>query len=187
LSEAPDAHASFPSFFAAYAGSKQIALNETTKFIAENHPSFDVIHILPSVILGANELTTKRSEMLTGTNRYVVNIMIGNDAAAPMLGATVFVDDCAVLHVRALDERVAGNQNFLTSAGSITWADVKGIATKSFEKQIAEEGFKLNGKMDTRVLTLDVKKTDEEFGLKWTPFKEQVESVVAHYLASKKE
>jgi hypothetical protein len=94
-----DPHASFPTIFAAYLASKQITLSETTKFLTATRPRFDIVHILPAVILGRNELATSTEYFKSGTNRYVLNIALGIDAAAPMLGASVHVDDVGLLHV----------------------------------------------------------------------------------------
>lgn len=58
------------------------------------------------MILGRNELSTSISDFSSGTNRYAMNIALGIDAPAPMLGATVHVNDAALLHVLALDEKV---------------------------------------------------------------------------------
>lgn len=167
----------------AYAGSKKIALSTTAKFVQETRPKFDVINILPSVILGRNELATHRSDLLTGTNRYVTNIVLGNDSPQPMLGVSVFVDDVAEVHVRALDPEVLGNQNFIASSGSMAWSDVNGIVRDVFAAKIEKERLQLGGIMNTRPLELDVKSTVDQLGIEWKPFKEQVTSVVEQYLS----
>jgi nucleoside-diphosphate-sugar epimerase len=175
----------------AYAASKQIALSETTHFLASTTPKprFDIIHILPAVILGRNELATSTSDFTTGTNRYAVNIALGIDAPSPMIGATVHVDDVGLLHVLALDERIktgeSGVRNFITSAGSVEWGDVNGIVRKAFGGEVQKGTFKLEGRTDTRVVTLDVSATEREFGIRWKGFEEQVRSVVGHWLEVK--
>lgn len=61
-------------------------------FVSETKPGFDVINILPSVILGHNELTTSTTSMLSsGTNRLVASIVSGLDVASKPVGATVHV------------------------------------------------------------------------------------------------
>jgi UDP-glucose 4-epimerase len=112
-----------------------------------------------------------------------MNIILGIDSPTAMLGVTIFVDDCAEAHVMALRENVNGNQNFTTSSGSVMWSDVNIIVKKIFASEVNAGGFELGGKMDTKSLTLDVKKTVEAFGLNWVPFAEQVKSVVGHYLS----
>lgn len=118
-----------------------------------------------------------------------MNIAFGIDAPAPMIGATVHVDDVGLLHVLALDEKVkvgeTGVRNFIASAGSVTWSDVNGIVRGSFGKEVESGEFKLGGKMDTKVVNLDASVTEREFGIKWKRFEEQVRSVVGHYLEVK--
>lgn len=47
-------------------------------WVSETKPGFDVVNILPSVILGYNELTTSTKDMLSsGTNRLVASIVSG--------------------------------------------------------------------------------------------------------------
>ena len=178
LGPVPAIDAEFPNPFLAYSGSKRIALNETTKYIESTKPGFDVINILPAVILGKNELVSQTSEFQSGTNRYIVNIALGNDAPNPMLGSVVFVNDCADIHVKALDPKVKGNRNFVTASGSVVWADANEIIKKDFP----DSGFKLGGKMDTRPVEFDTRETEEEFGIKWVGFEEQVKSILGHYL-----
>jgi nucleoside-diphosphate-sugar epimerase len=189
LASVPDPHASFPNPFVGYSASKQIALSETTKFLAENNYSFDVIHILPAVILGRNELATSTTDFSSGTNRYAINIARGIDAPAPMIGATVHVDDVGLLHVLALDEKVkvghTGVRNFIASAGSVTWSDASGIVRTNFEKEAESGVLKLGGKMDTRAVKFNTKATDRAFGIQWKGFEEQIQSVVGHYLEVK--
>jgi nucleoside-diphosphate-sugar epimerase len=183
LGAIPDAHDAFPNPFAAYSASKKIALAAISEYVQQTNPKFDIINILPSVILGRNELATSRSDYLSGTNRYIVNIILGNDSPTAMPGVVVFVDDCAEVHVMALREDVNGNQNFTTSSGSVMWSDVNAIVKKEFASEVETEGLVLGGKMDTISLTLDVEKTVETFGISWVPFAEQVKSVVKHYLS----
>ena len=174
-----------------YGASKQIALSETARFLANTtpKPSFDIIHILPAVILGKNELATSTSDFSSGTNRYAINIARGIDAPAPMIGATVHVDDVGLLHVLALDERVrvgeTGVRNFIASSGSVTWSDVSGIIRAEFGEEVEKGWLKLGGKLDTRVASFDIGATDREFEPRWKEFKEQIKSVVKHYLEIK--
>ncbi len=189
LAPLSDPHAAFPSSFAAYSASKQNALSSAVKFLAETRPSFDIIHILPAVILGANELVTSTAEFSTGTNRYAMNVVLGIDSPAPMVGGSVHVNDVGLLHVLALDEKVrtgdSGVRNFLACAGGVRWSDVNEIVRENFAKEVEEGVFKLGGKLDTNIVHFDVGATEREFGIHWTDFREQVRSVVGHYLKVK--
>ena len=118
-----------------------------------------------------------------------MNIALGIDAAAPMIGATAHVDDVGLLHVFALDEKVkvgeTGVRNFIASSGSMVWSDVSGIVRGAFGEEVEKGVFKLDGKMDTKAVAFDTGATSREFGLKWKSFEEQVESVVGHFLELK--
>jgi nucleoside-diphosphate-sugar epimerase len=148
----------------------------------DNRPGFDVIHVLPSVILGRNELSTVVSDFASGTNRYVINIALGLDSPTPMLGASVFVNDCAEIHVLALDDKVKGSQNFIATGGAVVWNDVSEIMKSGFSEEVKESVLKLGGKLDTKPLNLDASETDKVFRVKWATFEQQVKSVVGHYL-----
>jgi hypothetical protein len=149
------------------------------------------VHILPAVILGRNELATSTEDFKSGTNRYVLNMVHGVDAAAPMLGASVHVEDVGRLHVLALDERVkvgeTGVRNFIASAGSVRWSDVDGIVREKFGGEVEKGGFKLGGKLETKSVRFDTRTTDEIFGVNWKGFEDQVESVVSAFLEVKRE
>ena len=167
--------------FAGYVASKRVALKKTNEFVEQNKPGFDIIHVLPSVILGRNELTTTLPEFDSGTNRYVINIAKGETAPAPMLGASVFVDDCAEVHVQALNSKVQGNQNFIASSGAVVFNDVNEIVKEAFgstEKSV----LKLGGNLATKALDLNTRETDDAFHIRWASFPEQVKSVIGHYL-----
>lgn len=62
-------------------------------WISKTKPAFDIINILPSVILGYNELTTSTKAMLSsGTNRLVASIVSGVLVTGTnSVGATVHV------------------------------------------------------------------------------------------------
>ena len=168
--------------FTGYIASKRIALQKTIQFIEEKKPRFSVIHVLPSVIIGRNELVTTASDFSSGTNRYVINIAKGLDAPAPLLGASVYVNDCADIHLLALDDKINGNQNFIASAGAVVWNDVSEIIRHDFGEKVKDHSLKLEGNLDTKALDLDPSDTDRAFGVKWTAFNAQVKSVVEHYL-----
>ena len=54
--------------FEAYAASKVGALLATEDFVKENNPGFDVISLMPSFIIGKNELVTDVKDVMSGTN-----------------------------------------------------------------------------------------------------------------------
>jgi nucleoside-diphosphate-sugar epimerase len=94
----------------------------------------------------------------------VINVALGKDTPAPLVGATVFVNDCAEVHVRALDERVKGNQNFIASAGPVVWNDVNEIVKNGFGVKAMEHGLKLGGTWIRYLLILILQRRIRNFG-----------------------
>lgn len=112
----PEIPTPFPNERVAYVASKIAALNRAEAWVAEQRPSFDVVHIHPSYIFGRDDLATGTADFQTGTNRVPLNIALGLESEAKP-NTWNDVGDTAKIHVMALDEgKVAGNQSFLASS-----------------------------------------------------------------------
>jgi nucleoside-diphosphate-sugar epimerase len=170
----------------AYAASKVHALHASEKFVADNHPNFDIINLMPSFIIGANELTTSTTEMRTkGTNRHALTPLLGIKNPNPNPSTTVFLDDVARIEVLALDPSIPGNQNFLLSSGGTygtTWNDSKEIVKRFIPDQVQRGVWSLDGDQPTKRTKVDSARTEEVFGFKLQGYETQVRSVAAHYL-----
>ncbi|KAL7651538.1 hypothetical protein ACMYSQ_011247 [Aspergillus niger] len=109
----------------AYAASKVAALNEAEKWLAENNPPFDIIHLFPGNVIGRNELVTNTTDALKSSNQEVLGPVTGaNDRVTPT--SSVHVEDVAEAHVRCLDPKVPGNQGFILSSDGlqgVNWED----------------------------------------------------------------
>jgi hypothetical protein len=86
------------------------------KFVESSKLGFDIINILPAVILGRNEMTTSLDSFSSGINRYPLNVARGIENNATPLTATVHANYCAALHVLVLNPDVEGNQDFITAS-----------------------------------------------------------------------
>ncbi|TID22693.1 Ceramide glucosyltransferase [Venturia nashicola] len=174
------------SWTEAYRASKIIARAESMGWVAETKPGFDIINILPSVILGYNELTTSTKSMLSsGTNRLVASIVSGVPVTGTIsLGGTVHVNDCAKLHVQALDPAIQGNRDFLAHATKMDWGDdsVAKIARENFGEDVESGLLPLNGKIAGLNIDFDSTETEKVFGIEWVGLKDQVKSVVTQYV-----
>jgi nucleoside-diphosphate-sugar epimerase len=172
--------------FEAYAASKVLALHASEEFVADSKPHFDIINIMPSIVIGANELTTSVTEMRTrGTNRYALTAMEGVKNPKPKPSTTVFVDDVAKIEVLALDPRIPGGQNFLVSSGGVegtTWNDLIDIVRRNFPEEVARGVWPLDGDQPTKRTKVDSSRTEEVFGFKLAGYETQIKSVVKHYL-----
>jgi nucleoside-diphosphate-sugar epimerase len=99
----------------AYITSKNLALKHAEEFIKTEKPSFDVIHIHPSLVLGRDELVTTSRALDSGSNNYAMGIVLGKHAEGGLPASVVHIKDVALAHVRALDRNIPGNQSFLLS------------------------------------------------------------------------
>jgi nucleoside-diphosphate-sugar epimerase len=172
--------------FEAYAASKVLALHASYEFVADSKPHFDIINIMPSWVIGANELTTSVTEMRTrGTNRYALTAIEGVKNPIPNPSTTVFVDDVAKIQVLALDPKIPGGQNFLVSSGGVegtTWNDSIDIVRRNFPEEVARGVWPLDGDQPTKSTKVDSSRTEEVFGFKLAGYETQIKSVVKHYL-----
>lgn len=175
--------------FEAYAAGKVRALAATKGFLAEKKPAWDVVNIMPSFVIGENELVTDPALLCDGTNAAMLAQVLGKDSGWGAVPSTsVLVDDVAMLHVVALDaERIPGNQSFLAvSEGErwgTTWEDAVEIVNRNFPEAVRKGVLPNNGKAVTKRTKVDSRRTEEVFGFKFASYEEQVKSVVRQYLS----
>ncbi|KAJ4989203.1 NAD-binding rossmann-fold containing protein [Stagonosporopsis vannaccii] len=181
----PDIKSEFVAPIEAYAVAKSHALAASESFVKTKKPQFDVISILPSMVIGKNELNSKREEIVTGTNGVVIGPLIGVKLEMPSLGVSVHLHDVARAHIDALNPSIPGNRRLLCSSGGTqgtTWDDAKEITRRLYSKQVSEGLFPLTGTSPSRAIHLDASETEQLLGWKFTGFEEQVKSVVDHYI-----
>lgn len=97
----------------AYHTSKILALKRAEDFVQSEKPSFDVIHIHPTIVLGRDELATTPEAVDSGSNAWALGPALGRRSEKPVPAIVTHVDDVALAHVRALNPDVPGNQSFL--------------------------------------------------------------------------
>lgn len=141
----------FANFFVAYASAKITAYKTTQDFIARDNPAFDVVTIIPSFILGKNELVTDPERITVGSNGHLFTQILGQHTF-PLVGHTVHVDDVARVHVSALDPKIPGNACYIVSSGGldgIVWADALKIVAENYPKAVAAGTLPNNGSRAT--------------------------------------
>jgi nucleoside-diphosphate-sugar epimerase len=173
--------------FEAYGAGKVRALVATKEFIAEKKPEWDVINILPSFVIGENELITDPKGLCDSTNAAMFAQVLGVDSGWGAVPSTsIHVDDVAKLHVEALDPKVPGNQSFLAvSEGErgTVWEDAIEIVNKNFPEAVKKGILPNNGTAATKRTKIDSSRTEKVFGFKFASYEEQVKSVVRQYLS----
>ena len=160
------------------------ALNSSEAWVKKNNPSFDLINIFPSFIIGANELALTAEEALVGTNDRVIGPAVGRDVG-PTPSVSIHVDDVALAHVRSLSPKVPGNQGYVLSSGGIKgtrWEDVTGLVTKNFPEAVSSGKLSNNGSIQTIPNQIDGSRSEELLDMKYMGLEEQIKSAVGHYL-----
>lgn len=164
------------------------ALNAAENWMADNKPSFDIVFIHPTFVLGRNELALTPKAAGDSTNSMIMDIVLGIKAPYPVTGTTVHTDDVARLHVDALkSETPAGSYLAVSNDPPGTfncskWETVNDIVAKKFPEAIRKGLIPNDGYRATLLKHADARKTEKAFGIKFKDFESQVESVVGHYL-----
>jgi len=172
--------------FEAYAASKVRALAATKNFVKEKKPEWDVINIMPSFVVGDNEIITDPKWISDSTVAAAFAQVLGSDSGWGAVPSTsVHVADVARIHVEALDPKVEGNQNFLAvSEGErgTRWEEAIEIVNRNFPEAVKKGILPNNGKASTKRTKVDASRTENVFGFKFQSYEEQVKSVVKQYL-----
>ncbi|KAK1995019.1 NAD dependent epimerase/dehydratase [Colletotrichum falcatum] len=171
----------YESEFAAYAASKVAALVGAEAWIARERPSFEVVHLHPSFVIGRNDVATTTAEAMRGTNAVILATLLGKKWGCSFAGATVHVDDVARAHVRALSPSVPGDRSYVLSTRA-RWNDAKLIAKRAFPEAVERKLVCSSGSVGTVAIDFDASATEAVFGFRLRGFEDQVRSVVAHYV-----
>lgn len=172
--------------FEAYSASKVRALVATKEFVEREKPEWDVINIMPSFVIGDNEMVTDPAKISDGTVSAAFAQVLGGDSGWGAVPSTsVHVEDVARLHVEALNPAIPGNQSFLAvSEGErgTRWEEALEIVRRNFPKAVESGVLKNNGTAKTKRTKVDASRTERVFGWKFQSYEEQVKSVARQYL-----
>ncbi|KIW84854.1 hypothetical protein Z517_00242 [Fonsecaea pedrosoi CBS 271.37] len=173
----------------AYCASKVATYNGTLEWLGKAKPSFDVVHLCPTYVMGRDDLQTSAADMITGTNALLLSLALGKRWEGPKPGATVHNDDVAKLHVQALSPDIPSGTYMLNwqqedgSGTGVDWSSVPGLIEKLFPE--AAKAGKINPQvaMGSSLHTkISSTKTEKTFNLKLQGIEEQIRSVVGQYL-----
>ncbi|KAG5985010.1 hypothetical protein E4U55_002117 [Claviceps digitariae] len=169
----------------AYSLAKILALSATKDFVRQEKPKFNVINILPVFVLGRDEKITDADTLCRrGTNSLLLGPLLGIRQCPPLGGSSVHVNDVAEMHVRALDDTVQGNEDFIAAAGAMEWADSFDIIKRRFPREYIDGEFPFNNDVrpTTSAINADNSKARRILGMEFKSFEEQVVSLVDQYL-----
>lgn len=182
----PDRSGPYDNGMMAYAAAKVAAYNRTLDFVAKEKPHFDVINVLPSFVIGKNELANTKEAISapSGSNAIALNPIFGGQNPAGAPSVTVHVEDVAYVHVAALNPNIAGNQSFgvnWNGIKGINWDDAIEIVKRHFPKEVESGLFPLGGSQASNLIKFDATRTEEVFGIKFKSFEEQIVSLAGWY------
>lgn len=169
----------------AYSASKALSFQATDDFISKHNPTFTVVRILPTFVIGRDDTVTDVSQIVKGTNGLLMGPLLGHAREGPVSGTSVHVDDVAKMHVLALDPSFSDNESFLASnPAPMKWAESFDIVKQRYPDQYAAGLFKFDSipKPESGPSHIDSLKATKAFGIHFKTFEEQVMSVVDHYL-----
>lgn len=172
--------------FKRYCTLKTLCLHTTNDFMKSlETPSFDVINIMPSFIIGKNELAQTTKSLLDGSNGLALGPILGDAQGSPTPSLSVLLDDVARIHIAALNPSIQGNQNFIASSGGLAgtnWEDGLEIAQQAFPQEVRSGILPLGGKLPQHKVCVDASRTETVFGMQFAGFEEQIVSVTKQYI-----
>jgi len=170
----------------AYAASKAHCLNIIKKFVQQKQPHWDIINIIPGLVIGDNQMIENPKLICDGTVAAALAQILGGDSGWGSVPSTsVHVDDVAWLHIQSLNSNIQGNQSFLAISGGekgTTWEEAIQIVNRHFPEAVKKGILPNNGTATTKKVKIDSSRTEKVFGFKFKSYEEQVCSVVDKYL-----
>jgi len=169
----------------AYWASKSIARTHVHKFLVEQTPHFSIIQILPSVVIGPDDLATDLATLQVGNRAIVLPVFQGAKIDIPLVGTPVLADDVARAHVDAIKPSVPGNRDYILSSDApegIAWNAMNDVAKKFFPEEVASGLIPCGGSLPTRKWRLETSATEAAFGWRCTSFEETVRRMLEQYI-----
>lgn len=139
-------------------------------------------------MIGPNELATSPGSFTapSASNSFLLGSILGRTSPVPLAGTTVYVDDSAMIHVKALTSDQIGNEggDFVlnSSVEGIVWDDALDIVKKHFLDAVDNGILPLGGHTPTGKRKIDGSKAENVFGIKYRNFEEQVVGLVGQYV-----
>ncbi|THV48369.1 hypothetical protein BGAL_0252g00010 [Botrytis galanthina] len=179
-SRVPDIEGQTKDVFSAYCAAKIATLNATDAFVEEHKPHFDVVKVFPGFVYGRDQRATDINSLMSGSNRLVLAILLGQTFDQPRLAGAAHVDDVAKVHVLALDKKLAGTHDLGVTAPMV-YEDAFEIVKKHFPKEVEKGVFKQGGQPSLQI-NWNAEKTEELFELKFKTYEDMVLDITRQYL-----
>ena len=169
----------------AYWASKALSRKAVHDYMSTENRPFEIIQLLPSVVIGPDMLAEIPADILTGTRALALAPVLGQKIAYPLVGAPVNVLDVARAHVEALSKKVPGNKDYILSSDApngIEWNDVLKIGERYFAQVIENGVLKMGGSMGTTRFRLGTEETYNAFGWDMIAFEETARQLISQYI-----
>ena len=162
----------------AYSASKWLAYRATRDFTATHKPTYTIVNLMPSYIVGRWELALTAAALASGSNGIALSSILRGLMPQPVAGITVYVADVARVHVEAMTkEQIKTHEDFVLNADGtdgVVWTDTIKIAEKHFPKAVAKGILPLGGKTPTSRRRVDGSKTEKVFGMEMVSFENRL-------------
>jgi nucleoside-diphosphate-sugar epimerase len=172
--------------FEAYTTSKVIAYQAAIDFAKDRKPGFDLVHVLPGYIQGANELNEKASDLHNGSNSATMGTALGTIIDGPKLTAQVLLEDVARAHVLALDPEIAPHLTNILTVGNggkgIPWDEMATLIQRYYPQEVKLGILSPTKGQQDWMTNFDVKSSEQALGYRFAGGAEMVKSVVDQYL-----
>lgn len=184
----PNPTRSVSSAMEAYWSSKALARIAAHDFMKTHQPHYDLVQILPGVVIGADDRATSLSDLKENTPLWELKLspVLGVKQPYPMVGVPIDVSDVAKAHVDAVIKPVPGNKDYLLAAGypeGIEWDSMIDVAQRAFANQCRDQSLPLGGTLPTTKWSVDCQETEDAFGWKFHSFDATVERAIGQYIA----
>lgn len=172
--------------FEAYTTSKVIAYQAAIDFANDRKPGFDLVHVLPGYIQGANELNETASDMHNGSNSATMGTALGMIIDSPKLTAQVLLEDVAKAHVLALHPNIAPHLTNVVVVGNggrgIPWDEMAAMIQRYYPQEV-KLGILSPAKGQQDWMTnFDVRSSEQALGFRFAGGAEMMKSVIDQYL-----
>ncbi|KAL8914860.1 MAG: hypothetical protein Q9172_007008 [Xanthocarpia lactea] len=187
----PEPYTPYPNALAALCAGKAKSLAATKAFLIKNKPRFTVVNLMPSIVIGRNELAKTSKDLNQGSNQQVLRHLRGENVSTKLPSHTVYVDDVAKAHALSLDtEKVAKSQNFLLdSVGGpgVAWYHGLEIVKKDYQDGVKKGWLALDGEQPSNRVWIDSSRNeaDKVFGIKFAGFDKQIRSLLDQWVQLK--
>jgi len=152
-------------------------------FVKEKKPSFDVVHVLPTTVLGQNPLASTTQELCTGSNAVLLDYLLGRMQPGEGLpAATVHIDDVAAANVNFLNcSSFPPGRYRLVGATPVDWPDAGRIVKKEFP-WVADLVFPPLAPASSEFAAPGLDPEWQAESIRYITFEEQVKDTVRCYL-----